>query len=100
MTHILRAHGLLATAIEAVGRMQANLVDDLRGPDGDAAWAKLRDVDALCNLLGRNRLLWNENRLLLREAVIARKAALNLVGATALEQRVMDECDKILELTK
>jgi len=108
MTHVLRAHGLLATAIEAVGRMQVNLVDDLREMDPvDVALGfqqttveDLQEVDALCNKLDRDQLLWNEDRLLLRECVIARKDALNVQNPTALAQRVMDECDKILELTK
>ena len=108
MTHILKAHGLFDTAIEAVGRMQVNLVDDLREMDPvDVALGfqkpvleALQEVDALCNTLDRGQLLWNEDRLLLRECVIARKAALNVDGATALAQRVMDECDAILELTK
>lgn len=100
MTHILRAHGLLATAIEAVGRMQVNLVDDLRGPDAAEAFNLLQEVDALQNKLDRDRLLWNEDRRLLRVAVTTRKAALNVVNPGALAQRVMDDCDKILELTK
>ena len=114
MTHVLRAHGLLDTAFEAVGRMQVNLVDDLREMDPvDVALGfrepileDLQEVDALCNKLDRGQVLWTEDRLLLRECVIARKAALNVVHShwqvspDALAQRVMDECDKILELTK
>ena len=114
MTHVLRAHGLFATAIEAVGRMQVNLVDDLREMDpADIALGfqqpvleDLQEVHVLCNKLDRDLCLGNADRELLRECVIARKAALNVihshwqVSPDALAQRVMDECDKILELTK
>lgn len=98
MTHVLRAHGLLPTAIEAVGRMQVNLVDDLRGPDATEAFNWLQEVDALCNKLDRGHCLGTEDRGMLINCVIARKAALNVVNPGALAQRVMDDCDKIIEL--
>lgn len=98
MTHILRAHGLLATAIEAVGRMQVNLVDDLRGPDGDEAWAMLQDVDTLQKALDRGACLTTHQRRVLVAACTLRKGALNVVNPGALAQRVMDDCDKIIEL--
>ncbi len=108
MTHILRGNGLLATAIEAVRRMQVELVDELHemGPADVALGFQrttiedLQEVDTLLNKLYCHQLLWNEDRLLLRECVLARWDALNMDGATAPEQRVMGECDKILELTK
>ena len=89
MTHTLRAHGLLNTAIEAVGCMQVRLVDDPHLPER---------LDMLCNMLDRDRCLGTADRELLIDCVTARKAALNVFAPTALAQRVMDECDKILEL--
>lgn len=89
MTHVLRAHGLFPTAIEAVGRYQVRLVDDLHLPER---------LDVLCNKLDRGQCLGNEDRELLIDCVIARKEALNVVNPGALAQRVMDDCDKIIKL--
>ena len=109
MTHVLRAHGLLATAIKTVRRMQVELVDELHemGPADVALGFQqttagdLQEVDALLNKLYCHQLLWNEDRLLLRECVLARWDALNVTGPMTVEDlHVMDECDKILKLTK
>jgi hypothetical protein len=89
MTHILRAHGLLATAIEAVGCMQVRLVDDPHLPER---------LDVLCNMLDRDRCLGTADRELLIDCVTARKTALNVWRPTPLAQRVMDDCDKIIKL--
>ena len=101
MTHVLHAHGLFPTAIEAVGRMQVNLVDDVREKeleDAMDAFLLLQEVDALCNMLDRGQCLGTAERELLIDCVTARRAALNVVGPTALAQRVMDECDAIIDL--
>ena len=98
MTHVLRAHGLFPTAIEAVGRMQQRFIDDLRGPDAIEAFNWLQEVDALQAALDRGQCLGTEERGMLINCVIARKAALNVVNPGALAQRVMDDCDKIIEL--
>tara|TARA_Y100000592_G_scaffold89148_1_gene145989 strand:+ start:2766 stop:3041 length:276 start_codon:yes stop_codon:yes gene_type:complete len=90
MTHVLRAHGLFDTAIEAVLRFQVRLVDDPHLPER---------LDVLCNKLDRERCLGTADRELLIDCVTARKAALNVWRPTPLAQRVMDECDKIIELT-
>ena len=101
MTHVIRAHGLFATAIEAVGRMQVNLVDGVREwelEDAMDAFLLLEEVDALCNKLDRGHCLGTADRELLIDCVTARRAALNVVGPTALAQQVMDECDAIINL--
>ena len=89
MTHVLHAHGLFDTAIEAVGRMQVRLVDDPHLPER---------LDVLCNMLDRGQCLGADDRKLLIDCVTARKAALNVFYPGAFAQRVMDECDKIIEL--
>ena len=101
MTHVLHAHGLFPTAIEAVGRMQQRLCDEMRTAGGDDAfqvWEDLMDADRLQKALDQGVCLTPEHRDLLIDMVTARKAALNVWNPTALAQRVMDECDKIIEL--
>ena len=101
MTHALHAHGLFPTAIEAVGRMQQNLCDEMRTAGGDDAfqiWEDLMDVDRLQKALDGGAGLTAHQQRVLVAACTLRKAALNVVNPGALAQRVMDDCDKIIEL--
>ena len=101
MTHVLRAHGLFPTAIEAVGRMQQGLCDEMRTAGGDDAfqvWEDLMEVDRLQKALDGGACLTTHQRRVLVAACTLRKGALNVVRPGALAQRVMDDCDKIIEL--
>ena len=101
MTHVLHAHGLFTTAVAAVEKMQHDLCAEVQtaaGGDAIEAFEQLRTVDQLKNDLDFGCCLTTEARRVLIAACTLKKGTLTLIGAGALDQRVMNECDKIIKL--